>query len=55
MPSYLEWGYHSIIRFLCGDYAGAIEAGDRAQGAHKNLERMACGRALQLGHREPSA
>ena len=23
-PSYLEWGYHGIIRFLCGDYAGAV-------------------------------
>ena len=36
-PSYLEWGYHSIIRFLCGDYAGAIEACDRAHGVVKTL------------------
>jgi len=39
MPSYLEWGYHSIIRFLCGDYAGAIEAGDRAQGLDSRRAR----------------
>src|SRR4030088_19837 len=31
-PSYLEWGYHGLIRFLCGDYAGALAACDRARG-----------------------
>jgi len=34
-PSYLEWSYHGIVRFLCGDYAGAVEALDRAQGVLK--------------------
>jgi DNA-binding SARP family transcriptional activator/TolB-like protein len=34
-PSYLEWSYHGIIRFLCADYAGAVEAFDRAQGVLK--------------------
>jgi len=29
-PSYLQWAYHCIIRVLCGDYTGAIEASDRA-------------------------
>ena len=33
-PSYLEWAYHGIIRFLCGDYAGALEACDRAHRCH---------------------
>jgi hypothetical protein len=32
VPSYLEWGYHGIIRFLCGDYAGAVDACGRAHG-----------------------
>ena len=31
-PSYLEWGYHGIIRVLCGDYAGALAACDLARG-----------------------
>lgn len=34
-PSYLEWSYHGIIRFLIGDYAGAIEASDRGNGVGK--------------------
>ena len=32
-PSYLEWAYHVTIRFLCGDYAGALVACDRAHSA----------------------
>jgi tetratricopeptide (TPR) repeat protein len=36
-PSYLEWGYHGIIRFLSGDYAGALDAIDRAQAVIKTL------------------
>ena len=31
-PRYLEWAYHCTVRFFCGDYAGAIEACDRAEG-----------------------
>ena len=45
-PSYLEWGYHGIIRFLCGDYAGALEAFDRANDATTDPARMACGGAV---------
>ena len=48
-PSRLEWGYHCIIRFLCGDYAGAIEACDRAAQCHSDAARMACGRAVRTG------
>jgi DNA-binding SARP family transcriptional activator/TolB-like protein len=29
-PLHLEWAYHTTIRFLCGDYAGVLEASDRA-------------------------
>ena len=45
-PSYLEWGYHCTIRFLCGDYAGAMEACDRANNASSRFARMACGGAV---------
>jgi DNA-binding SARP family transcriptional activator/TolB-like protein len=34
-PSYLEWTYHGVIRFLSGDYAGSIEASDRGHGVGK--------------------
>jgi DNA-binding SARP family transcriptional activator len=46
-PSYLEWAYHGIIRFLCGDYAGALETFDRAQGV---LKTMPAWRAAALFH-----
>lgn len=46
-PSYLEWGYHGIIRVLCGDYAGAIDAIDRAEGVIKTLPAW---RAAALFH-----
>jgi hypothetical protein len=36
-PSCLEWGYHGIIRLLCGDYVGALAAIDRAEGVIKTL------------------
>jgi DNA-binding SARP family transcriptional activator/TolB-like protein len=32
-PSHLEWAYQGTIRFLCGDYAGALAACDRAHRA----------------------
>lgn len=31
--SHLEWAYHGAIRFLCGDYIGALAACDHAHGA----------------------
>ena len=30
-PSYLEWAYHCIIRFMGGDFVGALEAFDLSQ------------------------
>ena len=48
-PSYLEWGYHGIIRFLCGDYAGALEAIDRAQGVMKALPAWRAAALFELG------
>lgn len=52
VPSYLEWGYHSIIRFLCGDYAGALEAGDRAQDVMKTLSGFRAAALWHLGYTE---
>jgi DNA-binding SARP family transcriptional activator/TolB-like protein len=46
-PSYLEWGYHSTIRFLRGDYAGALAACDRAHGV---LQMLPAWRAAALFH-----
>jgi DNA-binding SARP family transcriptional activator/TolB-like protein len=46
-PSHLEWAYHVLIRFLCGDYAGALEACDRAAGA---IRIMPAWRAAVLFH-----
>ena len=48
-PSYLEWGYHGIIRVLCGDYAGALEAIDRAEGVIKTLPAWRAAALFHLG------
>ncbi len=49
LPSYLEWSYHGIIRFLCGDYAGAIEACDRAGNGVKILPAWRAATLFHLG------
>ena len=54
-PSYLEWAYHSTVRFFCGDYAGAIEACDRAQGINKILPAWRAAALFQLGERAHGA
>jgi DNA-binding SARP family transcriptional activator/TolB-like protein len=48
-PSYLGWGYHGIIRVLCGDYAGALEAIDRAEGVLKTLPAWRAAALFHLG------
>ena len=48
-PSYLEWAYHGTIRFLCGDYAGALEASDRAHGAITSLPAWRAAALFYLG------
>ena len=48
-PSYLEWGYHGIIRVLSGDYAGALDAIDRAQGVIKTLPAWRAAALFHLG------
>jgi DNA-binding SARP family transcriptional activator/TolB-like protein len=50
-PSYLEWAYHSTVRFFCGDYEGTIEACDRAQGINKVLPAWRAAALFQLGER----
>jgi DNA-binding SARP family transcriptional activator len=47
-PSNLEWGYHGIIRYLCGDFAGALDAFDRTEGVIKTVPAW---RAAALFHR----
>lgn len=48
-PSYLEWSYHSIIRFLSGDYAGAIEACERVNGVVKLMPAWRIAALAHLG------
>jgi DNA-binding SARP family transcriptional activator len=52
VPSYLEWGYHCIIRVLVGDHAGAIEAYDRAQDVIKTLPAWRAAALYELGNQE---
>jgi hypothetical protein len=48
-PSSLEWGYHGIIRFLCGDYAGSVEACDKAHGVIQTLPAWRAAALFELG------
>jgi transcriptional regulator with XRE-family HTH domain len=49
VPPDLGWGYHGIIRVLCGDYAGALEAIDRAQGVVPILSAWRAAALFHLG------
>ena len=51
-PSRLEWGYHCINRYLCGDYAGAIEACDRAANVIQTLPAWRAAALFELGQPE---
>jgi transcriptional regulator with XRE-family HTH domain len=48
-PSHLEWAYHGVIRFLCGDYPGALDAFSRAQRVAKNLPAWRAATLFYLG------
>jgi transcriptional regulator with XRE-family HTH domain len=49
VPSHLEWAYHGVIRFLCGDYAGALDACNRAQWVPKTLPAWRAAALFYLG------
>ena len=51
-PSYLEWSYHCIIRFMTGDYAGSLDAYDRSHGVVPNLPAWRAAALFCLGDRE---
>ena len=51
-PSRLEWGYHCIIHCLCGDYASAIEACDRANNVIQTLPAWRAAALFELGQPE---
>jgi len=51
-PSYIEWAYHCTIRFLCGDYAGALEACDRANKVVQILPAWRAAALFYLGEPE---
>jgi DNA-binding SARP family transcriptional activator len=48
-PSHLEWAYHGAIRFLCGDYAGALTACDHAKGATHLVPAWRAAALFRLG------
>ena len=48
-PSNLEWGYHGTIRFLDGDYAGALAACDRVRDAIQILPPWRAAALFYLG------
>ena len=48
-PSYLGWAYHGTIRFICGDYAGALAASDRAHGATHLVPAWRAATLFRLG------
>jgi DNA-binding SARP family transcriptional activator/TolB-like protein len=54
-PSQLEWGYHGIIRYLCGDYAGALEACDRANNLIQTLPAWRAAALFELGQASKAA
>jgi transcriptional regulator with XRE-family HTH domain len=53
VPSHLEWAYHGVVRFLCGDYAGALDAFSRAQWVAKTAPAWRAAALFYLG--EPVA
>ncbi len=53
VPSHLEWAYHGVIRFLCGNYAGALDAFSRAQWVTKTAPAWRAAALFYLG--EPVA
>lgn len=52
VPSYLEWGYHCIIRVLAGDHFGAVEAYDRAHDVIKTLPAWRAAVLYELGDQD---
>jgi transcriptional regulator with XRE-family HTH domain len=53
IPSHLEWAYHGIVRFLSGNYAGALDALSRAQWVAKTVPAWRAAALFYLG--EPVA
>jgi DNA-binding SARP family transcriptional activator/tetratricopeptide (TPR) repeat protein len=51
-PSYLDWSYHGIIRFLCGDYAGAVECSNRGNSVGKSQSAWKAAALYYLGEVE---
>jgi hypothetical protein len=48
-PPNLGWAYHGTIRFICGDYAGALAASDRAHGATHLVSAWRAATLFHLG------
>jgi len=53
-PSHLEWAYHGVIRFLCGEYVGALDAFSRAQWVTKTVPAWRAAALFHLGQPVPA-
>jgi transcriptional regulator with XRE-family HTH domain len=53
VPSHLEWAYHGVVLFLCGNYADALDAFGRAQWVTNTLPAWRAAALFYLG--EPVA
>jgi len=51
-PTPTQWAYQAMIRFLCGDYAGVIEATDQANDVIKTMPAWRAAALFHLGRHE---
>lgn len=54
-PTPLQWAYQAMIRFMCGDYEGAVEAAGRADGAIKTVPAWRAAALALLGRDSDAA
>ncbi len=51
-PTRMHWGYQATIRFLCGDYAGCVEAADNSGFIIKNVAAWKAAALVHLGRQD---
>ena len=54
-PSALQWAYHSAIRFMGGDYEGAVQAAVSAGSSIPSVPGYKSAALLHMGDREAAA
>lgn len=51
-PTATQWAYHAMIRFLCSDYAGVVDATDRANDIIKTMPAWRAAALFHLGRQD---